>query len=217
MKRRILVVDDEAIVAHDIAECLTHMGCEVVGTALSGPDAIAKAGSLRPDLIMMDIVLQGPMDGVEAATVIRQRHDVPCVFLTAYSDGAVLARAKAAAPAGYMVKPFEEAGLRSTVEIALYKVDLERALRESREWFLLVLDALSVENTHRPGHELPGQMRSLGLLNLVRISHALKRLRLSHQRQTAQCFDNQPRAQRRQPVMQTCRCILGLNREGATQ
>ncbi len=143
MKRRILVVDDEAIVAHDISECLAHMGCEVVGTALSGPDAISKAAKLRPDLIMMDIVLQGPMDGVEAATVIRQRHDIPCVFLTAYSDGAVLARAKAAAPAGYMVKPFEEAGLRSTVEIALYKVDLERALRESREWFQTTLMAIA--------------------------------------------------------------------------
>ena len=139
MKRRILVVDDESIVAHDISECLLHMGCEVVGTALSGPDAIAKAERFRPDLVMMDIVLQGSMDGVEAATVIRERFDIPCVFLTAYSDGAVLARAKAAAPAGYMVKPFEEAGLRSTVEIALYKVDLERALRESREWFMTTL------------------------------------------------------------------------------
>ncbi len=143
MKRRILVVDDESIVAQDIAECLRHMGCDVVGHALSGPDAIAKAGGLRPDLIMMDIVLQGPMDGVEAATIIRQKHDIPCVFLTAYSDGAVLARAKAAAPAGYMVKPFEEAGLRSTVEIALYKVDLERALRESREWFLTTLMSIA--------------------------------------------------------------------------
>ncbi len=143
MKRRILVVDDESIVAHDIAECLRHMGCDVVGHALSGPDAISKAGNMRPDLIMMDIVLQGPMDGVEAATIIRQKHDIPCVFLTAYSDGAVLARAKAAAPAGYMVKPFEEAGLRSTVEIALYKVDLERALRESREWFLTTLMSIA--------------------------------------------------------------------------
>ena len=143
MKRRILVVDDESIVAHDIADCLRHMGFEVVGHALSGPDAIAKAESLRPDLIMMDIVLQGPMDGVEAATIIRQRLDIPCVFLTAYSDGAVLARAKAAAPAGYMVKPFEEAGLRSTVQIALYKVDLERALRESREWFLTTLMSIA--------------------------------------------------------------------------
>src|SRR5262245_6464722 len=139
MKRRILVVDDESIVAHDIAECLVHMGCEVVGNAHAGPDAISKPGMLLPDLIMMDIVLQGPMDGVEAATIIRQRHDIPCVFLTAYSDGAVLSRAKGAAPAGYMVKPFEEAGLRSTVEIALYKVDLERAPRENREWILTTL------------------------------------------------------------------------------
>ncbi len=143
MKRRILVVDDESIVAQDITECLRHMGCDVVGHALSGPDAIAKAGKLRPDLIMMDIVLQGPMDGVEAATTIRREFDIPCVFLTAYSDGTVLSRAKAAAPAGYMVKPFEEAGLRSTVEIALYKVDLERALRESREWLLTTLMSIA--------------------------------------------------------------------------
>lgn len=139
MNRRILVVDDEAIVAHDISECLTHLGCEIVGTALSGPDAIEKAGRCRPDLIMMDIVLQGPMDGVEAATHIREHFDIPCVFLSAYSDPAVLARAKAASPAGYLVKPFEEAGLRSAVEIALYKVDLERALRESKEWFMTTL------------------------------------------------------------------------------
>ncbi len=139
MNRRILVVDDEAIVAHDISECLTHLGCEIVGTALSGPDAIDKAGRFRPDLIMMDIVLQGPMDGVEAATHIREHFDIPCVFLSAYSDPAVLARAKIASPAGYLVKPFEEAGLRSAVEIALYKVDLERALRESKEWFMTTL------------------------------------------------------------------------------
>ena len=81
--RRILVVDDERIVAQDIIEVLTNMGCEVVGTALSGPEAIEKAGSLRPDLIMMDITLQGEMDGVEAATIIRQRHEIACVFLTA--------------------------------------------------------------------------------------------------------------------------------------
>jgi PAS domain S-box-containing protein len=139
MNRRILVVDDEAIVAHDISECLSHLGCEIVGTALSGPDAIEKAGRFRPDLIMMDIVLQGPMDGVEAATHIREHYDIPCVFLSAYSDPAVLARAKIASPAGYLVKPFEEAGLRSAVEIALYKVDLERALRESKEWFMTML------------------------------------------------------------------------------
>ena len=139
MNRRILVVDDESIVAHDISEYLSHLGCEIVGTALSGPDAIEKAGRFRPDLIMMDIVLQGPMDGVEAAIHIREHFDIPCVFLSAYSDPAILVRAKIAAPAGYLVKPFEEAGLRSAVEIALYKVDLERALQESKEWFMTTL------------------------------------------------------------------------------
>ncbi len=153
MKRRILVVDDEAIVANDVSECLTHMGCEVIGHALSGPDAIARAEAGRPDLIMMDITLQGPMDGVEAAIIIRERFDIPCIFLTAYSDSSVLARAKKAAPAGYMVKPFEEAGLRSAVEVALYKVDLERTLSEHREWLQTTLLSVSdgVIATHSNG------------------------------------------------------------------
>ena len=152
--RRILVVDDERIVAQDIIEVLTNMGCEVVGTALSGPEAIEKAGSLRPDLIMMDITLQGQMDGVEAATIIRERHEIACVFLTAYSDKSYLERAKQAQPAGYMVKPFEEGGLRSTVEIALYKVDLERALRESNEWLQTTLMSIGdgVIATSNSGH-----------------------------------------------------------------
>lgn len=134
-----MVVDDERIVAQDIMEVITNMGCEVVGTALSGPEAIEKAGALRPDLILMDITLQGQMDGVEAATIIRERYDVACVFLNAYSDKSYLERAKLTQPAGYMVKPFEEGGLRSTVEIALYKVDLERALKESNEWLQTTL------------------------------------------------------------------------------
>jgi PAS domain S-box-containing protein len=140
---RILVVDDERIVAEDIRESLIHMGFEVVDVAQSGADAIEKAIRLHPDLIMMDIVLQGEMDGVEAARIIRDRIDVPCVFLTAYSDPGVLERAKLTEPAGYIVKPFEESGLRSTVEIALYKVKAERALRESREWFSTTLMSIS--------------------------------------------------------------------------
>lgn len=142
LNRRILVVGDEAIAARDLSECLTHLGCEIVGTALSGPDAIEKAGRHRPDLILMDIVLQGPMDGVEAATHIRGHFDIPCVFLSASSDPTDLARAKIASPAGFLVKPFEEAGLRSAVEIALCKVDLERALRESKEWFTTTLQSI---------------------------------------------------------------------------
>lgn len=140
--RRILVVDDERIVAQDITECLISIGCDVIGTALSGAEAIEKAASLRPDLIMMDIVIQGEMDGIDAAAIIRAEYDIPCVFLTAYSDPAVLGRAKACEPAGYIVKPFEEAGLRSTVEIALYKVDMEHALKESHEWLATTLNSI---------------------------------------------------------------------------
>ncbi len=139
VKRRILVVDDERIVAEDISECLTQMGCEILGVAVAGQEAIDKAERLLPDLILMDVCLQGAMDGIEAATIIRQRLEIPAVFLTAYSDPAVLARAKVAEPAGYIVKPFEEASLRSTVEIALHKCDMEKALRQSHEWFSTVL------------------------------------------------------------------------------
>ena len=132
---KILVVDDERIVAQDIIECLEGMGCDVCDTALSGAEAIEKANIHRPDLVMMDITLQGEMDGVEAATAIRQRYDIASVFLTAYSDPTILARAKACEPAGYIVKPFEEAGLRSTVEIALYKIQVDRRVRENEKWF----------------------------------------------------------------------------------
>ncbi|MFT5106830.1 MAG: two-component system cell cycle sensor histidine kinase/response regulator CckA [Pseudoalteromonas tetraodonis] len=140
--RRILVVDDERIVAEDISECLEAMGCEVIGTALSGAEAIEKAASMRPDIIMMDIVIQGDMDGIDAAKIIRDNYDIPSVFLTANSDPGVLSRAKACEPAGYIVKPFEEAGLRSTVEIALYKVEMEHALKESHEWLATTLNSI---------------------------------------------------------------------------
>ena len=87
----------------------------------------------------MDVCLQGEMDGIQAATLIRQRFETPAIFLTAYSDRGVLDRAKSAEPAGYIVKPFEEASLRSTVEIALHKCDIERALRHNHEWFVTIL------------------------------------------------------------------------------
>ncbi|MGK0185654.1 MAG: PAS domain S-box-containing protein [Verrucomicrobiales bacterium] len=137
--RRILVVDDERIVAEDISECLLGMDCEVVDTAISGMQAIELAHRYRPDLIMMDITLQGEMDGIEAATKIREQLGISCVFLTAYSDAAFLDRAKQVQPAGYIVKPFDESGIRAAVEIGLYKVATERALSESQGWFQTTL------------------------------------------------------------------------------
>ncbi|CAN5209168.1 hypothetical protein BH23VER1_BH23VER1_10340 [soil metagenome] len=139
ISRRILVVDDERIVAEDIIECLTQMGCEVVGTAQSGAEALEIASVTRPDLILMDIVLQGEMDGVEAASVIREQLGIPCIFLTAYSDPGVLDRAKMIGPLGYIVKPFDEEGLRSSVEVALHRISMDGAVKESSEWFATTL------------------------------------------------------------------------------
>ena len=105
-ENRILIVEEQAIVAFDIQSQLEALGYEVVGTASSGVDAVRLAESLRPDLVLMDVRLDGPMDGVEAARRIRQICNAPIVFLTAYSDAATLDRAKLVEPYGYLVKPW---------------------------------------------------------------------------------------------------------------
>jgi DNA-binding NtrC family response regulator len=137
---RILVVEDEAIVALDIEERLKRLGYEVVGIVDSAADAIAQAGELRPDLVLMDVELRNGPDGIVAAERLRAEVGVPVVFLTAYADPETLDRAKRASPHGYVVKPFDERDLRATVEIALYRDGLDRALRRSREDLLAVLD-----------------------------------------------------------------------------
>jgi DNA-binding NtrC family response regulator len=137
---RILIVEDEAIVALDIEARLIRLGYEVVGTADSFADALARATELRPDLVLMDVELHDGPDGIAAAEQLRADLAVPVVFLTAYADAATLDRAKRASPYGYVVKPFDERDLRATLEIALYRDGLDRALRRSHEDLLAVLD-----------------------------------------------------------------------------
>ncbi len=134
---RILVVEDESIVALDIKNSLNILGYEVVGHASSGEDAIARAMETRPDLVLMDIILKGEMDGIQAAETIRARLDVPVIFLTACADDKTLNRAKVTEPFGYLLKPFEEWELHGHIEIALYKHNIERKLRESEERYSL--------------------------------------------------------------------------------
>lgn len=136
-QKRILVVEDETIVALDLQSSLTLLGYEVVGTASSGEEAIAKAESTRPDLVLMDIILNGDMDGVQAAETIHSMLNVPVIFLTACADEKTLDRAKVSQPFGYLIKPFEERELRSQIEIAVYKQDMEKQLRESEERYSL--------------------------------------------------------------------------------
>ncbi|MFW5498453.1 MULTISPECIES: hybrid sensor histidine kinase/response regulator [unclassified Maridesulfovibrio] len=129
--KRILVVDDEKIVNLDIQATLKRLGYIIAGDAVTGDEAIEKAGATRPDLVLMDIKLQGEMDGIEAANIIIKTYDIPVVFLTAFSDEKTLSRAKLSGPFGYLLKPFEERELRSSIEIALYKHGMEQEYRQA--------------------------------------------------------------------------------------
>ncbi len=128
VKPKILVVEDELIVARDIEQQLMGLGYEPVGTATSGERAIELVQQQRPDLVLMDIQLAGPMDGIVAAHIIRSQYALPVVFLTAYSADDILARAKLSEPFGYVLKPFAERELRTVLEMALYKHQSEAKL-----------------------------------------------------------------------------------------
>ncbi|TVM17134.1 hybrid sensor histidine kinase/response regulator [Oceanidesulfovibrio indonesiensis] len=128
---RIMVVDDERIVALDIRKTLERLGYSVPAVCSSGEEAVHTAGEVRPDLVLMDIRLNGEMDGVQAADEIYKRYSIPIIFLTAYSDEETLQRAKRTEPFGYLIKPFAERELNSTIEIALYKYHSEAKLRSA--------------------------------------------------------------------------------------
>jgi PAS domain S-box-containing protein len=142
-KARVLVVEDEGIVARDLEHNLRFMGYEVAGVVDSGEKAVSIAVEAKPDLVLMDIVLKGPMDGVEAAGEIRRRLDIPVIYLTAYADDGTLDRAKLTEPYGYLLKPFQEREVRSTIEMALYRHGVGKKLRERERWFATTLKALS--------------------------------------------------------------------------
>jgi PAS domain S-box-containing protein len=140
---RILVVEDNAIVAYDLQDRLHEMGYETCGILFSGQDAVDRVPALKPDLVLMDIKLQGEMDGVEAAGQIRAERDVPIVYLTGHSDETTLQRAKSTEPYGYLLKPFDERELLTTIEMALHKHDMERRLRDSERRYRILSELTS--------------------------------------------------------------------------
>jgi PAS domain S-box-containing protein len=142
-KAKILMVEDESIVAIDLQHRLTGMGYSVPAVAASGQDALKKASEIRPDLVLMDIRLRGDMDGIEVAEQIRDLLDIPPVYLTAYTDEDTLRRAKITEPFGYIVKPFDERTLRSTIEMALYRCKTERQLKQREAWLKAILRCVS--------------------------------------------------------------------------
>jgi two-component system cell cycle sensor histidine kinase/response regulator CckA len=138
----ILIVEDERIVAKDIEQRLKELKYNVTGIVTTGEKALEKVEELHPDLVFMDIRLRGAMDGIEAAEAIKRRFDIPVIYLTAYADEATLERAKITEPFGYILKPFNERDLYSTVEMALYKHKMEKTLRENKEWFSTTLRSI---------------------------------------------------------------------------
>lgn len=131
-QKKIVVVEDEGIVAQDLQQTLQRLGYVVPVTAASGEEAIKAAETHKPDLVLMDIVLQGEMDGIEAGNEIRFRFNIPILYLTAYGDQQMLERAKITEPTGYLLKPYDEKGLQAAIEMALYQYQSGRSRAELR-------------------------------------------------------------------------------------
>lgn len=138
---KILIVEDDGIIAKDLQNILSGMGYKVCGIASNADDAVRKFEEYHPDLVIMDIVIKGYADGIETASRIRSRRNVPIVYLTAHTDDMTLVRAKITEPFGYILKPFDEKELLITIEMALYKHEMEIKLRESEETLRALLNA----------------------------------------------------------------------------
>ena len=141
-KIRILVVEDESLVARDIQNMLRSLGYEVTDIVASGEMALQKASESVPDLVLMDIVLKGDIDGIAAAEKLWEEYGIPVIYLTAYADDTTFERAKLTKPFGYLLKPFEERELQTTIEMALYKSKMEMRLREREQWLSTILRSI---------------------------------------------------------------------------
>jgi two-component system, LytTR family, response regulator LytT len=133
MPTQILIVEDESIVRKDIERSLIKLGYQVAGQADTGEKAVELAESCKPDIALMDIMLKGEMTGIEAAEIIKSRMDIPIIFLTAYADESTLNKAKITEPHGYILKPFKEVDLHTTIEMALHKHRKEQEVKVENE------------------------------------------------------------------------------------
>ena len=140
--KHILVVEDERIVAREIQRSLTDLGYEVPETAATSDQAIGLATARCPDLVLMDIHIKGDRDGIETAGILRRRFDIPVIYLTAYADAATVERAKVTEPLSYLLKPVKPNELRSAVEIALYRHEMDKRLRDRENWLTTTLRSI---------------------------------------------------------------------------
>ena len=158
---KILIVEDERIISEDIKKRLQKLGYSVPSIARTGEEAIQKTKVLHPDLVLMDIVLEGEMDGIEAAAHIKSLCEIPIVYLTAYADRKTLERAKITEPYGYILKPFDDRDLHITIDIGLHKQRMERKLKETEERLRKTLEdtiralasAVELRDPYTAGHQ----------------------------------------------------------------
>ena len=140
--KTILIVEDEKIIAEDIKNTLVKFKYNVPEIIASGEKAIRRAEELKPDLVLMDIMIEGSINGIVAAKQIYRDFGIPIVFLTAYADDNILEQAAESSPFGYLIKPFEDRELRATIEMAFYKSKMEKRLRRNRNFLLKVIDTV---------------------------------------------------------------------------
>jgi len=152
-KPRIVIVEDDMIIAKDIKSTVEIHGYQVVGMVSTGEEAVIKVGELLPDLVIMDVKLKGELDGIDAALQIKELYDTPIVYLTSYVDNKTIGRAKITGPLGYILKPYEEIELCTALEIALYKDSLDKKMREHERWLSTILKSIgdAVIATDRDG------------------------------------------------------------------
>ena len=139
-KINVLVVEDESIVSKDIQHSLKKLGYNIVGASATGEKAIELASSERPDVVLMDIMLKGEMNGIEAADRIKKDLSIPIIFLTAYADELTLSKAKITQPYGYILKPFKEIDLHTTIEMAIYKHTKEQEVVKERDLLYSIIE-----------------------------------------------------------------------------
>lgn len=133
MKANVLIVEDEFIVSKDIQSSLKKLGYNVIGAAPSGEQALEILSKETPDIVLMDIMLKGSMNGIETAEQVRKQYAIPVIYLTAYADEATLSKAKVTEPYGYILKPFKEIDLHTSIEMALYKHKREQEIEKERD------------------------------------------------------------------------------------
>ncbi len=139
-KTNVLVVEDESIVSKDIQLSLKKLGYHVVGAASTGEKALDLVRSEKPDIVLMDIMLKGDVSGIDTAEIVKKEFGIPVIFLTAYADESTLSRAKVTEPYGYIIKPFKEIDLHTSIEMAVYKHKKEKEVEKERDFLYSLVE-----------------------------------------------------------------------------